>query len=139
MIHTENITAQISVSADIEKVWNYWTKPEHIVKWNLPFDGWRCPKAENDIAPGGLFNFRMESLDRKEGFDFKGTYDKIVPFEYIESTQDDGRRSVIVFSRTDNCTVVCETFEPEERTDIILQEKFCQSVLNRFKTYTEKH
>lgn len=30
----ETITVQNTVDAPIEKVWEYWTKPEHITQWN---------------------------------------------------------------------------------------------------------
>ena len=30
------ITVKVSVNTDINKVWDYWTKPEHIKNWNLP-------------------------------------------------------------------------------------------------------
>ncbi len=29
----DKITIQAIVSADIEKVWDYYTRPEHITKW----------------------------------------------------------------------------------------------------------
>jgi uncharacterized protein YndB with AHSA1/START domain len=31
----ERITGQTSIKSDIDKVREYWTKPEHITKWNL--------------------------------------------------------------------------------------------------------
>lgn len=32
------ITVKTTVQADLEKVWNYWTKPEHITNWNFATD-----------------------------------------------------------------------------------------------------
>ncbi len=29
------ITVQITINAEISKVWNYYTMPEHITQWNL--------------------------------------------------------------------------------------------------------
>ena len=80
----------------------------------------------------------MESKDTKEGFDYKGKYSNVIPLEYIESIQEDGRKSVIEFQQIDNNTIIRETFEPEAQTPLDMQEAFCQSVLNRFKQYTEQ-
>ena len=44
----ERITVQTSIKSDIDKVWQYWTKPEHITNWNFATDEWCCPNAEND-------------------------------------------------------------------------------------------
>ncbi|HEY2648455.1 MAG TPA: hypothetical protein VGI38_04650 [Puia sp.] len=46
------ITADID--ADIKKVWDYYTIPEHITKWNFADPSWQCPSASNDI----LDNFK---------------------------------------------------------------------------------
>ena len=79
----ERITVKTSVQSDIKKVWNYWTKPEHITNWNFATDEWCCPKAENDLKPNGNFSWRMEAKDGSMGFDFTGTYDKIIDKELI--------------------------------------------------------
>ena len=42
------ITVKVSVKADIDKVWNCWTDPEHITNWNFATDEWCCPKVENN-------------------------------------------------------------------------------------------
>lgn len=42
------IKIEATVSATVKKVWNYFTKPEHITKWNFAIDSWHCPSAEND-------------------------------------------------------------------------------------------
>ena len=61
----------------IEKAWEYFTKPGHIVKWNNASDDWHTPKAENDLRTGGNFNYRMEAKDGSFGFDFGGVYDEV--------------------------------------------------------------
>jgi uncharacterized protein YndB with AHSA1/START domain len=38
-------TVEASFNAQVEKVWNCYTKPEHIIKWNFASDDWRCPSA----------------------------------------------------------------------------------------------
>ncbi|MFO0506558.1 MAG: SRPBCC domain-containing protein, partial [Chryseotalea sp.] len=37
------ITVSAHVNAPLEKVWKYWTGPEHITQWNFASDTWQCP------------------------------------------------------------------------------------------------
>lgn len=37
------ITVENIIHAPVTKVWEYWTKPEHIVKWNNASDDWHTP------------------------------------------------------------------------------------------------
>jgi len=47
------ITIEVTIAADVKKVWEYYNKPEHITKWNFAIDTWQCPSAENDLRAGG--------------------------------------------------------------------------------------
>src|ERR1043166_4787307 len=78
-----NITVEATVNAPLEKVWEYWTKPEHITKWNHASDDWHSPHAENDLRVGGSFLARMEAKDGSFGFDFGGVYDDVQENKYI--------------------------------------------------------
>src|SRR5664279_1717887 len=80
------ITIENAVNAPVPKVWEYWTKPEHITQWNNASDDWHTPHAENDLRVGGRFNSRMEAKDGSFGFDFGGIYDAITTNKYIEYT-----------------------------------------------------
>ena len=75
------ITVETIVNAPVEKAWEYFTKPEHITKWNFASDDWYCPEATNDLQPGGKLFGRMEAKDGSFGFDFGGTYDQVKPNE----------------------------------------------------------
>ena len=66
------ITVQNSIKAPVQKVWEYWSKPEHITKWSNASDDWHTPRAENDLREGGKFLSRMEARDGSMGFDFGG-------------------------------------------------------------------
>lgn len=68
------ITVEAIISAPIERVWRYWTEPEHIKKWNNAADNWHTPHVANDLKVGGEFSFRMEAKDGSFGFDFGGVY-----------------------------------------------------------------
>src|SRR5690554_2589327 len=90
-MNSTKITIETTINADTNKVWDYWTKPEHITKWNFASDDWHCPKAENDMIVGGIYTARMEAKDGSFGFDLKAVYDEIVPFEKIVYTMEDGK------------------------------------------------
>lgn len=48
-MNKNTITVETTVKAPMAKVWDYWTKPEHIVKWAFASDDWEAPHAENDV------------------------------------------------------------------------------------------
>src|SRR5206468_6649167 len=93
------ITVENTVNAPVEKVWEHWTKPEHITQWNNASDDWHTPHAENDPRTGGKFLTRMEAKDGSFGFDFGGVYDEVVPNESIQYTMEDGRKVNIKFNK----------------------------------------
>jgi uncharacterized protein YndB with AHSA1/START domain len=57
------ITVESTVNAPVEKVWEYWTKPEHIRQWNHASDDWHTPWVKADFREGGQFVARMEAKD----------------------------------------------------------------------------
>jgi uncharacterized protein YndB with AHSA1/START domain len=131
------ITVENTINAPVEKVWNYWTKPEHITQWCNASDEWHTPRAENDLKVGGKFNSRMEARDGSMGFDFWGIYDAVKNNEYIEYTMGDGRKCKITFTANGNSTKVVESFEAEEENSIEMQKGGWQAILDSFKKYSE--
>src|ERR1700749_60956 len=93
-----SITIENVVKAPAQKVWDYWTGPEHITRWNNASDDWHTPFAENDLRPGGRFLSRMEAKDGSFGFDFRGIYDTVTPKERLEYTLGDGRKVTVAFT-----------------------------------------
>ena len=53
------VTTEADINAPIEKVWKYWTEPEHITQWSFASDDWHAPCAKNDLHIGGAFSSRM--------------------------------------------------------------------------------
>jgi uncharacterized protein YndB with AHSA1/START domain len=100
------ITIEAKVNAPIEKVWDYYTKPEHITKWNFASDDWECPSASNDLRVGGKYIARMEAKDGSFGFDFEAIYDDIINNKKIAYTMTDGRQAAVGFNNLDNKTGV---------------------------------
>jgi len=131
------ITVSVIVNAPLQKVWQFWTLPEHIKQWNFASDDWHTPKAENDLRVGGKFLSRMEAKDGSFGFDFLGVYDEIKENELITYTMVDGRKAKIIFINEGNATKVIETFEAENENSIELQQGGWQAILNNFKKYSE--
>ena len=131
------ITVENTINAPVEKVWQYWTQPEHITKWNSASDDWHSPRAENDVREGGKFQIRMEAKDGSMGFDFFGVYDKVKKNEYIEYTMGDGRKVQVSFTGEGNKTKLVESFEAESTNPVELQKGGWQSILDSFKKHTE--
>ena len=133
------ITVQSIVKAPIDKVWQYWSAPEHITKWNAASDDWHTPFAENDLRTGGKFKSRMEAKDGSFGFDFGGVYDDVRPNESIAYTMGDGRRVTVKFEAAGNETRVTETFDAENTHSEEMQKSGWQSILDNFKKYVEEN
>lgn len=133
------IIVQQVVNAPIEKVWNYWTTPEHITQWNNASDAWYTPHAVSELTPGGSFTYRMEARDGSVGFDFNGTYDSITPNEAIAYTLGDNRKVTIQFAPEGTGTKVVEQFEAETQNPVELQQQGWQAILDNFKRYVESH
>jgi uncharacterized protein YndB with AHSA1/START domain len=131
------ITIETTINSPVEKVWEYWTKPEHLTKWNSASDDWHTPSAENDLRTGGSFSARMEAKDGSMGFDFGGVYDEVRANEYIEYTLGDGRNVKVIFDAKGNTTKVTESFEAESMNSIDMQRSGWQAILDNFKKYTE--
>jgi uncharacterized protein YndB with AHSA1/START domain len=131
------ITVSSKVQASIEKVWNLLTDPKHIINWNNASDDWHTPSAENDLRPGGKFNYRMAARDGSMQFDFEGVYDEIKKHELISYTLGDGRKVSLFFQSDGNTTSVTEIFEPESTHSLEMQQAGWQSILDNFKKYVE--
>ena len=57
------ITIETIVNKPVDKVWEMWTKPEHITKWYFASDDWHAPSSTSDFKIGGKLNIRMEGLE----------------------------------------------------------------------------
>lgn len=131
------ITVEALINAPIEKVWKFWTKPEHIMVWNAASDDWHTPSATNDLRTGGKFTSRMEAKDGSFGFDFEGIYDEVINMELIKYSMADGRKVQVDFIKEGNNTQIIEKFDPESVNPIDMQKAGWQAILNNFKKYTE--
>jgi uncharacterized protein YndB with AHSA1/START domain len=117
------ITVETLINASLEKVWDFWTNPKHIINWNFASPDWHTPYVENDLRVNGKFKTTMASRDGKTSFDFEGEYTRIENHSLIEYTIIDGRKVAIQFKKQENSVLVTQTFEPESENSIALQQQ----------------
>jgi uncharacterized protein YndB with AHSA1/START domain len=132
------IMIEATIAAPIDKIWRYWTEPEHIKNWSFASDDWCTPATTNDLRVGGKFNSRMEAKDGSMGFDFWGTYTVVKENEKIEYTLGDGREIKIDFVKTGDKYNIVETFDAEDENPVEMQRDGWQAILNNFKKYVEE-
>ncbi len=127
-----NISIKTVVKADMDKVWQAWNNPEDIKQWNAASDDWHTTHSTVDLREGGTFLSRMEAKDGSMGFDFTGTYTRIVPHQLIEYELTDGRKVTNKFTPVDDGVHVRVTFAAESETDPELQRQGWQAILDNF-------
>jgi uncharacterized protein YndB with AHSA1/START domain len=125
------ITIETLVNASIAKVWSAYTTPADIKQWNAASDDWHTTAASVDLREGGNFSSRMEAKDGSFGFDFEGTYTKIIPYERIEYLLGD-RAAVVEFLARENGITVRVSFDAETTYSIEQQRDGWQAILNNF-------
>lgn len=130
------ITVETTINAPIEKIWRAWTTPEDIKQWNAASDDWHTTKASVDLKEGGAFSSRMEAKDGSMGFDFAGTYTKIVENRLIECSFGDRAMQVEFISSSDGVTIR-ETFDAEPTHSVEQQRDGWQAILNNFARHVE--
>ena len=133
------VTVQANINAPIDKVWDYWTSPSHITRWNSASEDWHTPSAANDLRVGGRFSSRMEARDGSMGFDFGGEYTEVEAFRKLVYKIDDGRQVEVLFSSHGDGgpTEVVESFETEDLNSVEMQRGGWQAILDNFKKYVE--
>ena len=131
------ITVEAVVAADTKKVWDAWTQPVHITKWNFASDDWQCPRAENDLRVGGKYAARMEAKDGSFGFDFEAIYDEVHEGKRSAYTMADGRKATTDFTDMGGATKVTTIFDAEGANPVDMQRAGWQAILDNFKKYVE--
>ena len=130
------ISVETTVAAPIEQVWRAYTTPEHIKQWNAASDDWHTTAATVDLRVGGAFSSRMEAKDGSMGFDFAGTYTKIVEHELIEYSFGD-RTAQVEFADSPNDIKVRVTFDSEPTHSVEPQQQGWQAILDNFARHVE--
>lgn len=133
------ITIHFTISAGIQKVWNYYTQPEHITKWNFASPDWHCPSASNDMRIGGKYTARMEAKDGSFGFEFEATYSEITENQKFVYIMPDGREVSVSINEDNHLTNITVCFDAETENSVELQREGWQAILNNFKNYVENN
>lgn len=134
---TMQVKVEATVGAPLSRVWEYWTRPEHITNWYFASADWHAPRATNDLRAGGSFLTRMEARDGSAGFDFGGVYSTVEPERLIAYRLGDGREVAINFIPAGSGTRVEERFDPETVNPVERQRDGWQAILDNFKAYVE--
>jgi uncharacterized protein YndB with AHSA1/START domain len=130
------ITVETSIAAPIAKVWQSYTTPADIMKWNAASDDWHTTAATVDLREGGAFSSRMEAKDGSFGFDFAGTYTKVVANKLIGYALGD-RTAEVTFSDSKDGVDVRVIFEAESENPVEMQKEGWQAILSSFKRHVE--
>ena len=133
------ITIHVTISAGIQKVWNYYTQPEHITKWNFASPDWHCPSASNDMRIGGKYTARMEAKDGSFGFEFEATYSEITENQKFVYIMPDGREVSVSINEDNHLTNITVCFDAETENSVELQREGWQAIPNNFKNYVENN
>lgn len=134
------ISIETVVRAGTGMVWNTWNNPEDIKEWNTAQADWHTVCSIVDLREGGKFLSRMEARDGSVGFDFEGTYTRIVPHALIEYRMSDGREVRNEFIEGAGDVLVKVTFDAETEHPAEAQRQGWQAILDNFGRYVEaKH
>ena len=131
-----NITIETIVQAPIDKVWRAYTSPEDIIQWNAASEDWHTTSSSVELRVGGRFSSRMEAKDGSFGFDFAGTYTKIIPNELIEY-EFFNRSASVEFIQIQDGVKVRITFVAETEHSIEEQGNGWQAILDKFARHVE--
>lgn len=125
------------VKAPLDRVWETWNNPADIEQWCSGHPDWHTTGSTVDLREGGTFHSRMEAKDGSMGFDFDGTYTRVVPRRLIEYRIGDGREVSIEFVEGPDGVQVNESFDAETENPPEMQRQGWQTILDNFTRYVE--
>lgn len=130
-------TVRIRTQASIDKVWTYWTDPDHIKNWYFASDDWYVTHVNNQVQVDGQILIGMSAKDGSMDFDFKGRYTKVIEHQTLIIELEDNRKVIVEFENKGDGVEVSETFDHDEGAPGDIQEQGWQAILNQFKKYVE--
>lgn len=131
------ITVTTRVHAPIDEVWRAYTTADDVMRWNAASADWHTPRATVDLREGGTFLYRMEARDGSAGFDFAGTFIRVVPERELAYALGD-RIVEVRFGPAADGVDVSVTFDGEETHSAEQQRQGWQSILDNFRSYVER-
>ena len=130
------LTVATHVNAPVSDAWRAYTTPADIMKWNAASADWHTTSARLDLRQGGTFSSRMEAKDGSFGFDFEGTYTKVVENRLIEYTMGN-RAAMVSFEEKNGGTTVTVVFDCEDSHSVEQQQQGWQAILDNFRNHVE--
>ena len=109
------LTVDTLANTDLATAWSAYNTPADITRWNNASPDWHSPRSEVDLREGGRFCTRMEAKNGSMGFDFKGTYTRVVPNELVAYRMDDGREATVRFSEESEGVRIRVEFDAEDQ------------------------
>ena len=134
---TSKITVETRVHVPVAEVWRASTTPEDIRQWNAASPDWHTTAATVDLREGGAFSSRMEAKDGSMGFDFAGTYTRIVPNQRIEYAFGERSATVEFIDQGDGGVLVRVSFDPENEFPLEQQRGGWQAILDNFARHVQ--
>lgn len=131
------ITIESHAKAPIAEVWRAWNNPADIMQWNAASPDWHTTRSTVDLREGGTFMSRMEAKDGSFGFDFEGTYTRVVPHRTIEYAMSDGREVQVEFTERGGGVDIRTTFDAETENPPEMQREGWQAIQDNFVRHVE--
>lgn len=135
----EIIKTEVMLLAPIDRVWDHFTDPKHVVKWFFAMPRYKCSKAENDLREGGSFHYLMEAKDKSYGYELLGTIKEIEHKRRIVINLEGDRDAIVTLVPVDEQTTKFSLlFDPETKNTRETQKRFWELILSSFERYVEK-
>lgn len=122
----EFVTTRV-FEAPRERVFEAWTRPEHLPHWLLGPEGWTMPLCKVDLRPGGAWHFGWRHPDGS-AMEMSGVYQEIQPPERVVSRDSWGgdwpeTLNTLVLTEKDGRTTITQTirYPSKEARDAALQ------------------
>ena len=101
------------VEAPRQLVWDVWTRPEHVRRWLLGYEGWTVTVCEIDLRPGGAWRYAWEHPEQGV-LEMKGVYVEVSPPERLVNTESWGEEwpettNTLVLTEEDGKTTITLT------------------------------
>ena len=109
---TEGISIRRWIRARPERVFEAWTRPDLMVRWFFPSEGWTAA-VTSDLRVGGRYEISMRDAEGGRHHQF-GEYREIVPSSRLVFTWNCPELSVV------ESVVTVELIDHGDRTELVL-------------------
>lgn len=122
------------IDAPRQRVWDAWTRSEHLPHWMLGPAGWTMPVCKVDLRPGGAWHHVWRRTDGTE-MEMRGEYRAVAAPERLVSTESWGGEwpdtlNTLILTEENGRTTMVQTilYPSKEARDAVLQTGMKQGV-----------